>query len=338
MSLAPSTLKYRSLVDAVNLHKGIVSKNCKKVAPFKINKRLLARKRARTSKNERPQPEFPDEQNPYTYSGSKNIRRMTKDSYRKLFMEHSNDILSSEGDDLNRLAENYDVDTNLPTKEKQEKVYEAMADTFMFRDKAWEKRDIDRQKKHFLETINKTHFINLTCSILHLKESVVRTWIKTDPEFALAVRSAQVRFGERVGHSVLIKALNGDMAAAMYVLKEFKDAVKFVDPQVEEVSFQDTSAVDNLTLEEQETLLYLTRKAKRRGMTNENDVSQLEVDASSGDVIPVTSEEKFIGVDDMDVSFESSEKKFADIDEEQEEDNTKEVKTDETIVEDYEGD
>ena len=254
-------------------------------------------------------------------SGIKFDEGKYKRENREFFMNNDKEILSSTGADLDILAEAFDVDKNLPTKEKQEQVYDAMAQQYIYGDKEWNKKEIARQKKHFLETIEKTHFINLTCSILQIKESLVRTWIRTDPEFALAVRSAQVRFGERVGHAVLVKAINGDMAAAMYVLKEFKEAVKFVDPQVEEIQASDTSMVDNLTPEEQETLLHLTRKAKQKAIDNGEDVSNVQIDYTGQNLIGAP-------------SIESAEEKFANLDEE--EAPQVEFVDSEQIIEEYE--
>lgn len=244
---------------------------------------------------------------------------------REFFMKHSDDILSANGMDLDVLAENFDVDPNLPTQQKQEEVLEAMANTYIYGDKEWNKKEIARQKKHFIETIEKTHFVNLTCSILQLNESLVRTWIRTDPEFAASVRSAQVRFGERVAHATLVKAINGDMAAAMYVLKEFKDVVKFVDPQVEDsmMAVATDTSLDNLTLEEQETLLRLTRKAKQKAIEAGEDVSGVNVDYTG---------QSLIGGPDI----ESADEKFANLDEDDEEEE--QIIDSSSFIQEYSGD
>ena len=243
---------------------------------------------------------------------------------REFFMMHSDDVLSATGMDLDVLAENFDVDPNLPTQKKQEAVLEAMANTYIRGDKEWNKKEIERQKKHFVETIEKTHFINLTCSMLQLNEAVVRTWIRTDPEFAASVRSAQVRFGERVAHATLVKAINGDMAAAMYVLKEFKDVVKFVDPQVEDLTaaVQSDTSLDNLTAEEQETLLRLTRKAKQKALDAGEDISNVKIDYTGSSLIGGP-------------EIESADEKFANLDEDEEEDQLIE---DTTFIQEYGGD
>ena len=244
---------------------------------------------------------------------------------REFIMNSSDDILSATGEELDLLVERFNVDPNLPTRDKQEEVLEAMANKYIRGDSEGNKKEIARQKQHFLSTLEKTHFINLTCSVLQIKESLVRTWIRTDPMFAAEVLSTQQRFGERVAHVTLVKAMNGDMAAAMYVLKEFKESIKFIDPQVEDaavgVSSSGTS-LDNLTLEEQETLLHLTRKARQKVIDNGEDVSLIEVDMTGDSLIGVP-------------AIEEAAEKFADVDiEPTEEDDY----LDDVIIEEYEGD
>lgn len=182
----------------------------------------------------------------------------------EFFMEHGDDILSSQGDDLDALAEHFDVDKHLPTQEKQEKVYQTMADTYIHGDPAWTKDRIVREKKHFLETLEKTHFPKLTCKLLGYDEKLVRTWMRTDFDFAENVRSCQLRSGERVAHAMLAKAITGDLGAQMYVLKQFGSSVNFLEPEVADVSYSAGGEVqvDKLTQEEQETLLRLLRKAQ----------------------------------------------------------------------------
>lgn len=317
MAVSPIKTKYESFSSAVGTFRTMHKRTMWKKSPYSRFIRKVRHRLGAVHYWERHPEMEHTKANPGNYAG------VAREENREFFMKNSDDVLSSTGAELDILAEHFDVDLNLPTQDKQEKVYEAMAQKYIHGDKEWNKKEIARQKKHFIETIEKTHFVNLTCSILQLNESVVRTWIKTDPEFALAVRSAQVRFGERVGHSVLVQALNGDMAAAMYVLKEFKDSVKFIDPQVEEVSANDTSMVDNLTPEEQETLLHLTRKARQKAIENGEDVSAIEVDMSGQSLIGIP-------------AIESAEEKFANIDEEIEE--TPEITRDETFIDEYNGD
>lgn len=184
----------------------------------------------------------------------------------EFFMEHNEEVLTSRGADLDALAEHFEVDQNLPTQEKQEQVTQTMADAYIHGDSGWTREKILRTKKLFLEHIEKAHFPNLTCRMLDLKESLYRTWIRTDPDFAESVKSAQLRFGERIAHTLMVSAINGDLGAQMYALKQFGDAVKFIDPELEGAAAQTSGiSVETLSIEEQETLLRLLRKAKDGG-------------------------------------------------------------------------
>ncbi len=211
---------------------------------------------------------------------SENSRRKFN---REFFMKNADDILSANGDELEALAEHFEIDQNLPTQEKQEQVLQVMADTYIHGDPAWTREKIARDKKHFLATIEKSHFVNLTCSLLNIKESTVRTWMRTDPDFSDGVHAAQIRFGERVAHATLAKALNGDLGAQMYVLKQFGDSVNFIEPEAVEHAASVGIQVDNLTSEEQETLLRLMRKAQE-GTSVVSPTKFVEYDES----VPVT--------------------------------------------------
>ena len=196
------------------------------------------------------------EQVPAPYVSVTKPEKTLKQRRYEFFMKNSEDVLSVQGSDLNVLAEHFEIDPGLPEKEKQEEVFQAMADSYVHGDSRWTKERIIREKKRFLDLIKHLHFVNLTCSMAGIKESVVRTWIRTDPDFAEGVRSAQVRFGERVARAMMDKAVSGDLGAQMYTLKQFGDAVSFIDPEVSERSSANELQVDKLSLEEQETLLY----------------------------------------------------------------------------------
>lgn len=249
---------------------------------------------ARVRKYDRAHPDEPRPVLPSHYKIPARIPYMCGEHGREFFMTHNDDILSATGQDLDVLAQQFGVSTDLPTPEKQEEVYQAMADTYLHGNPVWSKEKIARDKKHFLETIEKTHFVNLTCKLLGMKEKTVRTWIHTDPEFAKEVHSAQVRFGERVAHATLVEAINGNLAAQMYVLKEFKGAVQFIDPDVEAPAAaavtDDGIDVSKLSNAEQETLLALIRKAKNTDsmapteFIEEEDVTHLAAIESDEDI------------------------------------------------------
>ena len=220
----------------------------------------------------------------------------------EFFMKNNDDILSVQGSDLNVLAEHFDVDQSLPEKTKQEEVFQAMADTYVHGDSKWTKERIIREKKRYLDIIKNVHFVNLSCSMAGIKESIVRTWIRTDPDFAEGVRSAQVRFGERVARAMLDKAVNGDLGAQMYTLKQFGDAVNFIDPDVMGHAATAELKVDNLTVEEQETLLHLMRKAQQEGDGGDN-VPVIEEDEKP---LQLGREREFIEAELPDVDLENA--------------------------------
>ena len=188
-----------------------------------------------------------------------------KQNKYEFFMQNSDDILTAQGENLDVLATQFGIDTSLPVQEKQEQVYTAMADKYLHGDVGWTHEKIVRLKKKFLETLEKTHFLNLTCNFLGLKESMVKTWLHTDPDFAEQFNATQKRFGERIAHQTLVKAMEGDFGAQMYVLKQFGDSVQFIESDVvgpTAAQSYGSMNIDNLSVEEQETLLRLMRKAQ----------------------------------------------------------------------------
>lgn len=184
---------------------------------------------------------------------------------RKIFMEESDEFLTATGTDLNRLARQYGVDEKLPERDKQEAVYEIMSNDLLPKE-GWTKEEIARKKQQFLEVLEKAQFINLTCNTIGIKESMVRTWLRTDPDFCEAVRSSQIRFGERVAQALLVKAVSGDLGAQMYALKQFGNAVQYIDRDVigQPTGVNASAEVDitKLSTQEQEVLLGLLRKAQ----------------------------------------------------------------------------
>ena len=180
-------------------------------------------------------------------------------------MQNPDEFLTATGKDIEDLADHYGVDQSLPLREKQEAVYEVMSDVLL-PNEGWTHDEIARKKQQFLEILEKAQFINLTCNTMGIKESLVRSWLRTDPDFREAVRSAQVRFGERVAQALLVKAVSGDLGAQMYALKQFGNAVQYIDRDVvgQPAAVNASADVDitKLTTQEQELLLGLLRKAQ----------------------------------------------------------------------------
>ena len=174
------------------------------------------------------------------------------------------------GVDLEVLAKQYGIDTNLPTQEKQESVYQAFADDMIHGDPKWTQEKVAREKKLFLGTLEKAPMFHIACQISGLKESLVRTWMRADFDFADEVRLAQTRMGERIMGALIAKAIGeGDVGAQMYLIKQYGGAIKLIDQEAVDLSERTATTqgmdISKLPIEEQETLLRLMRKAQDGG-------------------------------------------------------------------------
>ena len=67
--------------------------------------------------------------------------------------------------------------------------------------------EIKELKRRFVETIEKSAFIGITAKHLEIPETRVRSWMMKDPEFETAVRDAQQRVAEKVGLTLINKAI-----------------------------------------------------------------------------------------------------------------------------------
>ena len=191
----------------------------------------------------------------------------SKRHWRYVFNKHDTEVLCMAGVDLEVLARQYGVDPNLPTQEKQEAAYQAFADDMIHGDPKWTKEKVAREKKAFLATLEKAPMFNLACQISGLKESLVRTWMRADLDFADEIRLAQTRMGERIMGSLIAKAIGeGDVGAQMYLIKQYGSAIKLIDQEAVDLSERTATTqgmdISKLPLEEQETLLRLMRKAQ----------------------------------------------------------------------------
>lgn len=213
--------------------------------------------------------------------------------------ENSDSMLTLTGGDLEAVAAHYGVPTNLPVKQKQEAVNQAFADDVLHGDPHWTKEKVARDKKQFLAALTKLHWVSLTCETLGMEEKVVQVWMHTDFDFAAKVRTTQIRMAQRIGHAMLKKALTqDDIGAQMYLIKQFGKTLQWTEQDMVADAPATTSGLDvsKLSVEEQETLLRLMRKA------NETTVPQIEYIDESDVVEEIPEEEqKFIEqqVDDM---------------------------------------
>ena len=201
-------------------------------------------------------------------------------------MENEEKILTAEGSDLSLMCDHFGINENLPTQEKQEAVYEKFADIAQS-SKEWTKAEVARQKRNFLKQLETSHFPNIVCHTLGIKESIYKGWLRSDLEFSEAVRLTQQRFGERIGLNMMQKAEEGDLGAQMWILKQFGDVVKFMDPAAMGQEVSADMDISRLTPHEQEELLRLMDKA--RTGTDSGDTRFIEDDAeyldASGNVI-----------------------------------------------------
>ena len=219
-------------------------------------------------------------------SFTKTNRSKVKKYFTRFFMENEEKILTAEGSDLSLMCDHFGVDENLPTQQKQEAVYEKFADIAQS-SKEWTKAEVARQKRNFLKQLETSHFPNIVCHTLGIKESIYKGWLRSDLEFSEAVRQTQQRFGERIALNLMQKAEEGDLGAQMYALKQFEGVVKYTDPAAMGQEVSADMDISRLTPKEQEELLRLMDKA-RTGAPNEN-MEFLEDDAdlldANGNVI-----------------------------------------------------
>lgn len=191
------------------------------------------------------------------------LRQQHADRMRDFMLNHGDEVLSAQGSDLAALAKKHNVSTEVPVKEQQEQVFHKMMEKYVEKNPQWTKEQIVRQKKHFLDTIVKTHFFGLTCEALGLSENTVRAWMRIDPAFAEAVREKQICTAEKVAHGMLRKALvDEDTGAQMFLMKKFESILNFVEPVLSGQVQSTGLDISRLTQDEQETLLALMRKTQ----------------------------------------------------------------------------
>ena len=191
-------------------------------------------------------------------------------------MENEENILTAKGSDLDLMCDHFGIDENLPTQQKQEAVYEKFADIAQS-SKEWTKAEVVRQKRNFLKQLETSHFPNIVCHTLGIKESVYKGWLRSDLEFSEAVRQTQQRFGERIALNLMQKAEEGDLGAQMYALKQFEGVVKYTDPAAMGQEVTADMDISRLSPKEQEELLRLMDKARTGADTS--DMKFLEDDA-----------------------------------------------------------
>lgn len=219
---------------------------------------------------------------PFTKTGKGRVKKL----FVRFFMENEEKILTATGSDLDLMADNFGIDENLPTRQKQEMVYEKFAQ-IASTSKEWTKAEVARQKEAFLKQLETSHFPNLVCHTLNIKESVYKGWLRSDLEFSEAVRQTQQRFAERIALNLMQKAEEGDLGAQMYALKQFEGVVKYTDPAAMGQEVTSDMDISRLSAKEQEELLRLLDKA--RTGTDSGDTRFIEDGAeyldASGNVI-----------------------------------------------------
>ena len=201
-------------------------------------------------------------------------------------MENEEKLLTLDGTDLDLFVTRFGIDENLSVQQKQEAVYEKFAE-IASTSKQWTKAEVARQKKNFLKQLETSHFPNIVCHTLGIKESIYKGWLRSDLEFSEAVRQTQQRFGERIALNLMQKAEEGDLGAQMYALKQFEGVVKYTDPAAMGQEVSADMDISRLSPKEQEELLRLMDKA--RTGTDSGDTRFIEDDAeyldASGNVI-----------------------------------------------------
>jgi hypothetical protein len=131
-------------------------------------------------------------------------------------------------------------------------------------DPTWTKERINRNKRDFLDVLEQIHFPGLACKRIGIDEKTMQIWMRTDPNFADQIRAIQLRTGERIGAKLLQMGFNGDLGALAILLKQLGPHFKMVSQEAVDMSAAAVSGMDisKLSLEEQDTILRLMRKAQ----------------------------------------------------------------------------
>jgi hypothetical protein len=127
--------------------------------------------------------------------------------------------------------------------------------------------EIKELKRRFIDTIEKSAFIGITAKHLEIPETRVYCWMKNDPEFETAVRNAQQRVAEKVGLTLINKALQTeDTQALIFLCRTLGRNLGFDEKQPIvniNMSSQPNMDLSGLSLEEKDQLLSLLRKTKQ---------------------------------------------------------------------------
>ena len=132
------------------------------------------------------------------------------------------------------------------------------------------KEDMVELKAQFVKTIETAAFIGITAKSMGLKESTIYKWMRDDREFAAAVRHAQTRQAERIGLTLINKAIEEkDTQALIFLCKTLGKNLGFDEkmPSVNiSIGTQPGFDVSGLSMEEREQLLALVRKSKQQDL------------------------------------------------------------------------
>jgi hypothetical protein len=127
--------------------------------------------------------------------------------------------------------------------------------------------EIKELKRRFVETIEKSAFIGITAKHLEIPESRVYSWMRNDEEFETAVRNAQQRVAEKVGLTLINKAIQTeDTQALIFLCRTLGRNLGFDEKQpMVNINVRQDPQVDlkRLTLDEKENLLQLLRKTQQ---------------------------------------------------------------------------
>ncbi|MDR2641562.1 MAG: hypothetical protein LBC74_02085 [Planctomycetaceae bacterium] len=127
--------------------------------------------------------------------------------------------------------------------------------------------EIKELKRRFVETIEKSAFIGITAKHLEIPESRVYSWMKNDVEFETAVRNAQQRVAEKIGLTLINKAIQTeDTQALIFLCRTLGRNLGFDEKQpIVNINMNSQPEMDlsGLSFEEKDQLLSLMRKTKQ---------------------------------------------------------------------------
>jgi len=181
-------------------------------------------------------------------------------------MSESEQLLTLPEPELHQYAREHGFDTSLPVAQLQEEVFTTTVAQIERQHGGYTPEKVAQLKETFIHQIGTLHFMGLAAQETGVPRKLITSWLKTDLAFAERVYEAQSMMAEKVGVTLLSEGLHKkDTTSLMFLIKQFGDVFqKPIQANFDEMSeaVNPLGDVSKLSLEEQQQLIYLIRKAK----------------------------------------------------------------------------